>query len=184
LCRRNIDLFDTTSKDELDHEHKNTWFLAFFCNIIRTLTFDCTFIYPNNTSFPLAFGALMSAILIPVISYCRSLSFTHLHLWNHSRVAHIQSTLIISGCARYAIIEKGISPRKKKVNLKMEMKCSGKMSTPQFFLFSSVTHLQKKKKSIHHHSKTIYVLHVTHRHIILYPLVFSLTLIVSFFLWQ
>jgi hypothetical protein len=69
----------------------------------------------------------------------------------------MRSTLIISAYARYAIIEKSIS-RKKKVNLKMEMKSSEVGKEVHFdFLFSSLTH---------NHSKTIHVLYVTHRQII------------------
>ncbi len=52
----------------------------------------------------------------------------------------MRSTLIISAYARYAIIEKSIS-RKKKVNLKMEMKSSEVGKEVHFdFLFSSLTH--------------------------------------------
>jgi len=51
----------------------------------------------------------------------------------------MRSTLIISAYARYAIIEKSIS-RKKKVNLKMEMKSSEVGKEVHFdFLFSSLT---------------------------------------------
>jgi hypothetical protein len=109
--------------------------------------------YNNNTLLSLAFGALMSDILILPISYYQSYSCTHLHLENHfhslaiGRHTHLVNLNNLCLCTLCNYREE--HKPKKKVNLKMEMKSSEVGKNVHFyFFFVLVSHTFTEKKNL------------------------------------